>query len=434
MTQRRTSRSVALALASSLALGVLVTGCGTTTATEAGPTTITWLTDSGENNLARVNSVIAAFEDENPDIKVKLQTRPGGTDGDNLVKTKLATGAMADVFDYNSGALLAALNPAKTILDVSGASFWDNTISSFAPAVTVDGKQYGAPFGIANGGALYYNKDVLASVGVTTPPTTWAEFISVSKSIKASGVDAICGSFADAWSAQLLVLADYYNVQSAVSNFADDYTANKAKFAEVPAALASFEKMEETATLGLFNKNAATTKYSEIGKMIGTGQCAFYPMGTWFTQDIPAENAKVVGLMNMPGTSADDNGLTVWMPGALYISKTSKNAAAAEKLQQFVTSKAGTDAWVKGDVYSGPFMTKDQSAAPLDIPLATQDLAKLLQGKTAPALEYISPIKGAHLDSIAVQVLTGQVTAAEGAALYDKDVEAQAQQLGIEGW
>ena len=42
---------------------------------------------------------------------MKLETQPGGTEGDNLMKTKLSTGSMEDVFHYNSGSLMQALNP-----------------------------------------------------------------------------------------------------------------------------------------------------------------------------------------------------------------------------------------------------------------------------------------------------------------------------------
>ena len=37
-----------------------------------------------------------------------MDTRPGGSDGDNLVKTRLSTGDMAEVFKYNNGSLLQA--------------------------------------------------------------------------------------------------------------------------------------------------------------------------------------------------------------------------------------------------------------------------------------------------------------------------------------
>ena len=44
---------------------------------------------------------------------------PAGTEGDNLVKTRLATGDMNDIFFYNSGSLLQALHPADTLVDLS---------------------------------------------------------------------------------------------------------------------------------------------------------------------------------------------------------------------------------------------------------------------------------------------------------------------------
>ncbi len=55
-----------------------------------------------------------AFEKANPGITVKVETRPGGGDGDNIVKTRLSTGDMTDVFMYNSGSLFQAINPKQT--------------------------------------------------------------------------------------------------------------------------------------------------------------------------------------------------------------------------------------------------------------------------------------------------------------------------------
>ena len=54
--------------------------------------------------------------------------------------------------------------------------------------------------------------------------------------------------------------------------------------------------------------------------------------------------------------------------------------------------------------------------------------------KTGLALEFLSPIKGPNLEKILIQVGSGISTAQQGAGLYDQDVKAQAQQLGIKGW
>ena len=55
-------------------------------------------------------------------------------------------------------------------------------------------------------------------------------------------------------------------------------------------------------------------------------------------------------------------------------------------------------------------------------------------GNVTPALEFKSPIKGPALEQICIQVGTGQVNAKKAAELYDKDVQKQAQQLGLPGW
>ena len=95
-----------------------------------------------------------SFEKANPDITVKLESRPGGADGDNLVKTKLSTGDMADVFWYNSGSLLQALSPERNLVDLTGDAALKDTDPAFLPTVTQNGKVYGAPVGTVMGGAF----------------------------------------------------------------------------------------------------------------------------------------------------------------------------------------------------------------------------------------------------------------------------------------
>ena len=56
------------------------------------------------------------------------------------------------------------------------------------------------------------------------------------------------------WTSQLFVLADFYNVAQAVPNFADDYTANKVKYATTPAAMAGFSYLAEGFTKGLVSE------------------------------------------------------------------------------------------------------------------------------------------------------------------------------------
>uniref|UniRef100_UPI0012FB78FC extracellular solute-binding protein n=1 Tax=Sedimentibacter sp. B4 TaxID=304766 RepID=UPI0012FB78FC len=123
----------------------------------------------------------------------------------NIVKTKLATGDMAEVFGYNSGSLLAALDPAKNLVPMTDAAL-ANVQDAFKSSVTSDGKVYGVPVGGATGGGILYNKKVFAQLGLSVPKT-WAEFMANNAKIKAAGIDPVIQTYGDTWTSQLFVLA-----------------------------------------------------------------------------------------------------------------------------------------------------------------------------------------------------------------------------------
>ncbi|MEN0024811.1 MAG: extracellular solute-binding protein, partial [Microbacterium sp.] len=113
-TRRLATRLIAIGGAAALVGGLAACSSGGSADT-GGKVQITYQADNSPATAATAKPLIAAFEKANPDITVKFDTRPQGTDGDNLVKTQLSTGEMADVFNYNSGSLMQALNPDNTL-------------------------------------------------------------------------------------------------------------------------------------------------------------------------------------------------------------------------------------------------------------------------------------------------------------------------------
>ena len=129
-------------------------------------------------------------------------------------------------------------------MDLSNESFMDSISDTFKAAVTVDGKIYGIPIGSANFGGWLYNKNIYEELGLQIP-MTWDELMDNCQVIKDAGYTAVGAAYADSWTAQFILLSDYYNVQALVPDFAEKYTANQAKFADTPAALRSFEKLAD---------------------------------------------------------------------------------------------------------------------------------------------------------------------------------------------
>ncbi|QJD86877.1 ABC transporter substrate-binding protein [Cohnella herbarum] len=396
--------------------------------------TISLLVDNSQDAVSVAKALVDAFQAKNPNITIETETRPAGSEGDNFVKTRLSTGDMNDVFFYNAGSLMQALNPEQNILDVSSEPWQADVIDSFKQTVTFNGKQYGAPTNATMGGGWFYNKKIYADLGLTVPKT-WAELMANNKKIKDSGLTAIIGTYKESWTSQLIMLADYYNVQAEAPNFAADYTANKAKYATTPAALRSFEKLEET--VGYMNKDYLAATLDSGIKMLAEGKGAHYPMLTFIIPTIAQNNPESIndiGFFAQPGDNADKNGITVWMSPAAYIYKNSQHIDEAKQFLAFIASPEGMAVVGTVSQPTGPYVVKG-ATMPDDVPQVVKDMLPYFDsGKTAPALEYISPIKGPSLEQITVEVGTGKRKATDAASLYDKDVEKQAKQLGLAGW
>jgi raffinose/stachyose/melibiose transport system substrate-binding protein len=446
-----TQRRGVLAAAAFAAGALLLSACGSTgsgdpsssaseSASEsAAPVEITYLVDNGEVSVTTAKAIVAAFQTANPNITVTVDTRPQGADGDNAVKTKLATGDMADVFFYNSGSLLQALDPGQNLLDLTGEEWQANVDPGFQQSVTFDGKIYGAPASQATGGGILYNREVYSKLGLTVP-TTWAEFQANNAKIKAAGIDPVIQSYADTWSSQLLVLADFYNVSAVNPDWAAQYTANdpNAKFVNDPA-LKGFQRLEEVFKAGYLNKNFASMKYDQALPYLAAGKGAHYPMLTFAIPNLvsldPA-NADKIGFFGQPSDDAAKNGMTLWQPSAVYIPTSTEGDKldAAKKFVAFIASPAGCDAISAATAPSGPYVVKG-CTLPDSVPQALKDMQVYVDaGKSSPALEFISPVKGPNLEKITVEVGSGIKSASEGAALYDEDVKKQSQQLGLPGW
>ena len=124
------------------------------------PVTLTYLVDDSQNSLDTAGALVDAYMALHPNVTITIENRPQGGDGDNVVKTRLATGDMDDLFFYNSGSLLQALKPADTLVDISKEPFIANVVDSFLPTVSQNGQTFGVPTGTALGGGILYNKKI----------------------------------------------------------------------------------------------------------------------------------------------------------------------------------------------------------------------------------------------------------------------------------
>lgn len=144
-----------------------------------------------------------------------------------------------------------------------------------------EGKMIGMPFNSSTP-LLYYNKDILAEVGIDAPPTTWEEFEAMAPQIKDAGYQALAQSHSP-W-----IFSENFhsrhNIQLATGNNGYDSTD-----VEI-----------------LYNNDAMKTHWTKVKEWLDAGYYGFYGRGWGDNQDAFVQKKVAMWL----GSSGSFGGLT----------------------------------------------------------------------------------------------------------------------------
>lgn len=448
---------LSLILAGTMTLGLALTGCsggsdnggsdsdgGSTAAEDTGSDeggggdgdkpyagiTLKWWAGNAENNPGTQAVMEAATEKLGMEFEVEVN--PGGSEGDNIIKTRMASGDLPDFMAYNSGSKLYDLNPSRGFMDISDWDIVDKFDDAFLSSVTIDGAVYGAPQSSTQAGAVIYYKPDYEELKLEVPHT-WDEFVDNCKALSDAGKTPVYFTGGETWATQVLFLGDYYNIAAANPTFADDYTEGKAKYADVAEATRSWTKYEDLVDYLNADKSAATVTDGNFA--IATGEATH-----WFilTQQLPlilenVEDPDDIGVFGVPGDDADNHGLTVWEPMSWYVNKDTENVDAIKAFFEFYYSEEALDLYFGTYGANGPSCIKGYELPESVCSAVRVDMQKYFDdGKTVPALEYQSPIKGTTCEQMTTAVGLGQMSGEEAAAMYDDDCKKSAVQLGYD--
>src|SRR5699024_789265 len=351
---RSIPRTAALCAAAALGLAAGCSGGGS----DDGTVEISWLVNNQESTVQTAEALIEEFESSQDGITVDMETKPSGTEGDNLVKTRLSTGEMNDLFTYNPGSLLQALNPDQTLVDLSDQPWVSDLTEDYQSVVSTDNGLYGLSFGTTFAGGIVYNQAIYDELGLEVPES-WDDFMANNEKISAAGYDPVIQTYGTTWTSQLFVLGDFANVLAADPQWAEEYTAGNRSYAE-PPGLAGFKHLEAVAEAGYFNKDFSTATYDDGAKMLAEGTGVQYPVLTFVLDPIKANYPDAVddiGFMAIPANDPSLTSATIWQPDALYIPTTTEGAKrkAAIEFITFMNSQEACELFNENSPPKGPY-------------------------------------------------------------------------------
>ncbi len=310
----------------------------------------------------------------NPDLKVTMVTAPD-TATEKYAQQLLAAGDPPDVAStviFNSG-----LWPELLPFDTSDPEV--QQIQGFENAL-IDGKLLNLGIVKEARSTLFYNKDMFEKAGITTLPTTYAEFEDALAKLKASGVTPMLT--AGEWVTGE-VLNDFSDTLKTNAAWYTDRHAGKVKFADqdwVDGAT----RIRDWAAKGYFNEGALGIGYAQLEEEFLSGNAAIYPMGTWFTAAAKARPpAFEIGVMAPPSSDGRQVLTGASAYGGYSVFKQTEHPAEAVRLAKCLAfDQEALTAFLDAD---GQFSSVDLTSGPLDRELTPlqQDVVKLFESVEA---------------------------------------------------
>jgi raffinose/stachyose/melibiose transport system substrate-binding protein len=246
---------------------------------------------------------VERFNEEHPHIQMKIETT-AHADYRTRLNTQAAGGQLPDIFQVWPGAELKplvdgnAVQPINDILDhwLDSGLMNPEVLSDF----TFDGNTYAVPSAQNPTSFVFYDVDMLASVGYDEFPETYDEFKQLIEDLKAAGITPIALGNSAPW-----VLQSVY-----ISTIADRFTgpeflhqvmAGERKFTDEDF-VAALRVIEELCQMGAFNEDLNTIDSNQMIEYFLQGRSAMVIDGNWGIISILANKPedKNVGIAVFP--------------------------------------------------------------------------------------------------------------------------------------
>lgn len=360
---------------------------GPTACSKYGNITLTvGFSEAGQSIADGFKGLVSSFETANPTVKVNLEVKDFASSL-QTIKLAMSSNNPPDVMQGNEGwSINGALWKAGLLLNLdpyAQAYGWDSKFPKSALTVnqfTTDGKTFGEgsltalPQAIQYVG-VFYNKAVLAQLGISDPSTLTdkAAFLAALDKAKAAGITPVMLGDSDKWPAlhNISLFNGWYVTPDKINAWVFNTPGTTYDDA---GRISGATDMQNWMKNGYFNSDALATSFTDATARFGKGQSAFFITGTWALGDVEKALGDNAGFMLFP---AGDTGINEAVGGyslPFTISSKTKYPDCAAAFLDYVTT---SDEAIKAQIAAGrPSATVAGLDATITDPLLKQMVAE----------------------------------------------------------
>jgi putative chitobiose transport system substrate-binding protein len=286
------------------------------------------------------NQLIADFEQQNPDVKVRWVDVPWG-DMQSKILTSVTAGTAPDVVNLNPdfAAQLAGRDAWLILDDQVTPEEREQYLPKIWQANALDGKTFGIPWYLTTNVTIY-NTDVLQQAGIDQPPATYAELAAVAQQVKeTTGKYAYFITFVPEDSAEVL--------QSLVQMGVELLDENGNAAFNSPAGKAAFQFWTDLYQQDLLPREVVTQGHRRGIELYQAGETALLSSGPQFLQTIETNAPAIAQVSTTAPQLTGDTGKKSVAVMNLVIPSTTEQPEAAVKFALFVTNNDNQLAFAK---------------------------------------------------------------------------------------
>lgn len=306
-----------------------------------------WKTFEDPSNIA---ALVSQYQELHPNVRINYVKKDIADYEQELVNT-IAAGNSPDIFTIHNDWLPKHKDKLVPIPEtlMSLREFQETFVNVAADDLVDAGQIYALPLSV-DVLALYYNKDILGSAGISTPPKTWPELVdnvedittqdSSGNLIKSGIAMGTADNINRAVDVLLLLMlqngTEFYSNDNAIVNFDKPINISGDSFNPGSTALEFYTQFANPGKKSYtwndksdFSVDAFTQ--SKVGMML-----SYYYMKPVIESKAPNLNWAVAPAPQVTATGLKSNFANYWAEG---VSKSSPNAEVAWDFLKFITQK-----------------------------------------------------------------------------------------------